>query len=1397
MGINGLWKTILPLAKIKSLTQLITAEAIARRTEGKGLPVIGVDASPLMFAAKGAAHAAVNRGGSWARVGRESELACLRLHVEQWLRLPAIFVVIFDGRGRPSAKRGKNVRTKEHQLAAPFRQILDAVGFYHHTAPGEGEAFLALLNKAGRIDYALTSDSDIFMFGAIRVIRVPRDTHNRDVVEVYDQSALLAHDARALCPAGLVFIATLAGGDYDKEGLKGCSFQTAFKLAQSSLPQELVRIFQRGNTDDYEVSEFLSVWRKSLHFELSEGPHLDRHFPSVAASLSQTFPQPRVVDQYVNPVVGSQDLVGVPHWALRFPDSVSATRLAQGLFRLNWVQVRGFLRRSVWPGYAIRHLLTAHTTAGAPSTCSGCLDSHLPPRISSLTAVMNTGPTASFFQCSVRIGIASVEPAVASAYIQASGGTSESVRNTSTTTIEIPAAILLYTMPDVLEAFCRSYPLHRAHLARCKRELQELQPAKKVQEVIDITDPVAGPSHYTVTESTLCNILTFGPSGGQGANGGNCQVWTLRQSTPSWRIAAVVYGFFASYHHLPILFSSFLFKFSNMSPNLGQAARQGGRAQARARSGDMPSLDDLDYNASQAAINSRKASNTVKKYRSYKAQTRQWFANVVASERRKAEEAEKRRQDPSVGPDNSTADSPGGDDPDGNYHPPKRSLVLNPDFVNCLDEGVEPNEFVTEVLCMMVWDKCGVGKCGIGVAQMIISGWKDEFDNRETPHGRIWQGEWHWDEAAGAFRGNPARCDRIREVLHAVKVKPDQKPRKHSRAMTYDNMVSIWDYLQANLASVLHRTDRASIGKQCKNLFYAALSSVGFVIWTRNSETINLKWKHINFNAPPTRGQNGQLYPKLVVNIRYRKNWEHKLETEEVGLEGHIYNIYKQQDKPAIDLYENLTKWKTAYETHIIGRAVQPEDYVFPNINFTNLTAHPDVSITRQAVGNMIKEMAEGAGLPKHETYTTHCFRRGGAQYRFMFAPIGERWELDTIQWWGGWAEQEKGDTLIRYLLDELRTYEEDRSDALLPGNATSNSHMGEDRLLRPFTASDGAMLTEQCTQTIKNEVAKAQQNIVTSLVEYLAYAGVPQGKEAYAFQPSALACNAIPPTRYTQDNHRFSSPACNYRRSASISPPYPSMGQQGRSSTIPSNPSPRLVEQGPGHCRAMASDSHISFPPLPPCTHTYQYCANGFPQPTYEQQPQLSGSNPGSVQYTHTIHHASSVAGCTTSYGLPQPPLRFQPVQHPPISMPTPPTARRPLVARYAVPTLSRTALANAWRVVVDDWEKLQPQRCPRPLKDWPPSWYKETKQAQAYHIRKVIATEFIDEYHRDDNAFCLAYPAHARGMSPLYHEIRAARQKRGEVKTRARKNRLVPARDMDVDEPEPEIECSGICLE
>lgn len=121
---------------------------------------------------------------------------------------------------------------------------------------------------------------------------------------------------------------------------------------------------------------------------------------------------------------------------------------------------------------------------------------------------------------------------------------------------------------------------------------------------------------------------------------------------------------------------------------------------------------------------------------------------------------------------------------------------------------------------------------------------------------------------------------------------------------------------------------------------------------------------------------------------------------------GHCYGIYPHPEEPAIDMYEHMLNWLDLLEL-LLGRPLDAEDHLFPHVSI-NGTIDPTRNISANAVQTTLSEWARAAGLPSWAQFTTHCFRRGGAQYRFMYAPMGERWTLARIRWWGGWADGEK-----------------------------------------------------------------------------------------------------------------------------------------------------------------------------------------------------------------------------------------------------------------------------------------------------------------------------------------------------------------------------------------------------
>ena len=91
----------------------------------------------------------------------------------------------------------------------------------------------------------------------------------------------------------------------------------------------------------------------------------------------------------------------------------------------------------------------------------------------------------------------------------------------------------------------------------------------------------------------------------------------------------------------------------------------------------------------------------------------------------------------------------------------------------------------------------------------------------------------------------------------------------------------------------------------------------------------------------------------------------------------------------------------------VLGHPLQDDDYIFPAISANSKTIYPHTPISKEKIQDKLDAFANFRGLKGKLKFTTHCFRRGSAQFRFMYAPSGERWTLSCIRWWGGWAEGE------------------------------------------------------------------------------------------------------------------------------------------------------------------------------------------------------------------------------------------------------------------------------------------------------------------------------------------------------------------------------------------------------
>jgi integrase len=121
----------------------------------------------------------------------------------------------------------------------------------------------------------------------------------------------------------------------------------------------------------------------------------------------------------------------------------------------------------------------------------------------------------------------------------------------------------------------------------------------------------------------------------------------------------------------------------------------------------------------------------------------------------------------------------------------------------------------------------------------------------------------------------------------------------------------------------------------------------------------------------------------------------------------HNYEIHSQKEMHSIDMHFHMRRWLTMLDHYFYVDGKSANDYIFPGVSGSgSLQAGSPVS--HDTIQKWLDEFVAAAGIGLGNTkLTTHCLRRGGAQYRFMFAKVGKRWSLATVRWWGGWAEGE------------------------------------------------------------------------------------------------------------------------------------------------------------------------------------------------------------------------------------------------------------------------------------------------------------------------------------------------------------------------------------------------------
>jgi hypothetical protein len=295
--------------------------------------------------------------------------------------------------------------------------------------------------------------------------------------------------------------------------------------------------------------------------------------------------------------------------------------------------------------------------------------------------------------------------------------------------------------------------------------------------------------------------------------------------------------------------------------------------------------------------------------------------------------------------------------------------------------------------------------------------------------------------------GNPCDDSELNDYLKSLR-KDDHRnrPVNQSRPWLEKEMRCASKYLLCNSAQAALSFSPL----ECK--YYLALIRLCFCCWFRIDECLTLRIGDIVFD------QTSEGISFISLTVKFRKTNQDNRE------DANVYQLYSIEGEEFADARAALCEYLDALRASDI--AFGPDDLLFPWIIGTELEKLKVMSQKKinDVIGLVVKHSGIESLRGRDGTYTSHAFRRGGAQYRFFYAKY--RWPLEAIRWWGGWARGERLGAIVRYLLEEYTKQELDFGDMMAPNRRDRNFSVLDRGLqsdaFRPLSASETKELVRE-----------------------------------------------------------------------------------------------------------------------------------------------------------------------------------------------------------------------------------------------------------------------------------------------------------------------------------------------
>ncbi|KAK7008401.1 PIN domain-like protein [Favolaschia claudopus] len=428
--------------------------------------IIGIDASIWMYQATKALHYGT------AQRGPNPVLRILYNKLVALLQLPVQFRIVFDGPERFDFKRGTRVLTRGHPLTRPFQELAGYFGYPCHTAPGEADAELGRLAMEGIIDVVETTDSDVFLFGAEKVIYTPNKKRDGKNVRLYTAEKILTTPGVGLTRGGILLVALLAGGDYSPGG-PGCGPVISHAIARGGLGDQLL----------HHASQYPVCTPAFLAF--------------LTIADTPEFPDPGVIFAYVHPVTSfSLHHNPPPHhsWGAASPNVKSIARFCQKMFAWDAATIASKFSTALFPGVALQSLLK-------PYDLHALLEAHLELGLStdqddfSRSSVIQVLKQKTNTHCGRSLLLYRVKISAGALSLCAKAGLADASAFVipAAMTPWIPASIINYALPGL---YSRSNRSTSSAKSKTSRQSQQRKSIRKAPPVASGSSRTLGKFYY-------------------------------------------------------------------------------------------------------------------------------------------------------------------------------------------------------------------------------------------------------------------------------------------------------------------------------------------------------------------------------------------------------------------------------------------------------------------------------------------------------------------------------------------------------------------------------------------------------------------------------------------------------------------------------------------------------------------------------------------------------------------------------------------------------------------------------------------------------------------------------------------------------------------------------------